>query len=127
MTPAQALAAVGGGGTACSAPLEHLLAKRARVDTVILISDNESWADRRYGWGRGTPLMKAWERVKARNPQAKLVCLDLTPNVTTPAHERADVLNIGGFSDRVFDLIADFANDRLGQDHWTGQIEKIEL
>ena len=71
--------------------------------------------------------MKAWGLVKKRNPNAKLVCLDLTPNVTTPAFERQDVLNIGGFSDRVFDLIADFANDRLGPDHWIGQIEKIEL
>jgi len=127
LTNAKRLADVGGGGTACSAPLEHLVAKRARVDTVILISDNESWADRRYGWDRGTPLMKAWGLVKKRNPNAKLVCLDLTPNVTTPAFERHDVLNIGGFSDRVFDLIADFANDRLGSDHWTGQIEKMEL
>ena len=52
---------------------------RARVDTVILVSDNESWADRRSGWGRGTAMMKEWETLKRRNKGAKLICLDLTP------------------------------------------------
>ncbi len=127
VTNAEALASIGGGGTACSAPLARLNAMRARVDTVILVSDNESWADRRSGWGRGTAMMKEWETLKRRNKGAKLICIDITPNVTVQAYERRDVLNVGGFSDRVFDLIAAFANDRLDPDHWVGEIEKVRL
>jgi len=55
------------------------------------------------------------------------VCLDIAPYANTPAHERPDVLNIGGFSDVTFDLIADFARERLGRDHWVGEIAKVRL
>src|SRR5678815_1394401 len=43
MTNAQKLAAVGGGGTNCSAPLTKLNARRAAGDLVIFVSDNQSW------------------------------------------------------------------------------------
>ena len=42
----------------------------------------------------------------------KLVCVDLQPYDTTQAPDRADILNIGGFSDAVFQVIAVF----LGED-----------
>ncbi|MFN9977234.1 MAG: TROVE domain-containing protein, partial [Phycisphaerae bacterium] len=38
----------------------------------------------------------------------KLICIDLQPNTTTQAPERSDILNIGGFSDAVFNVIAAF-------------------
>ncbi|MCX4027575.1 hypothetical protein H0A36_25235 [Endozoicomonas sp. SM1973] len=38
-------------------------------------------------------------------PQVKLVCIDIVPNQYTQAVERADALNIGGFSDNVFNVI----------------------
>ncbi len=123
---ARKLASFFGGGTACSAPLAKLNAEKARADLVILVSDNESWADRPYYSG-GTPVMEQWVKLKRRCPDAKLVCLDIAPYATTPAHERPDVLNIGGFSDQVFELIAAFAQDRLGPDHWVGEIEKVKL
>ena len=66
-------------------------------------------------------------KLKARNPRARLVCIDIQPYGTTQAAERADVLNIGGFSDAVFDQIADFAAGRMGPDHWVGQIEAVTL
>ncbi|MGI9479553.1 MAG: RNA-binding protein, partial [Hyphomicrobiaceae bacterium] len=75
----------------------------------------------------GTRVMSEWVKLKRRNPDAKLVCLDIAPYANTPAHERPDVLNIGGFSDVTFDLIADFARDRLGRDHWAGEIAKVRL
>lgn len=37
------------------------------------------------------------------------------------------MLNIGGFSDAVFTLVADFAAGRLAGDHWVGMIEKVTL
>jgi 60 kDa SS-A/Ro ribonucleoprotein len=56
-----------------------------------------------------------------------LVCIDLVPNTTTQAIEREDILNIGGFSDVVFDLIADFAAGADGSSHWIREIEKQPL
>ena len=64
---------------------------------------------------------------KSRNPGAHLVCLDLQPNRTTQARERADILNVGGFSDAVFDVISEFAEGRLNNDHWVGKIEEVRL
>ncbi len=123
MTNARALAAVGGGGTRCSAPLAQLNAQHARGDLVVLVSDNESWADS----GRtATALMEEWETFRRRNPRAKLVCIDLVPNRTSPAKDRADILDVGGFSDAVFEVVGDFAAGRAGA-HWVEKVEAIEL
>lgn len=125
MTNAQKLSAIGGGGTNCSAPLARLNARKAEGDLVIFVSDNESWADPQHG--RGTAMMQEWNAFRKRNPNARLVCIDIQPNATTQAQERADVLNVGGFSDAVFTLVADFAAGRLQGDHWAGVIGKIAL
>ena len=66
-------------------------------------------------------------KLKSRNPKAKMVCIDIAPYGTTQAKERKDILNIGGFSDTVFDTIAKFVKDELNSDHWVGEIEKIKL
>ncbi len=126
VTNAKKLASIGGGGTNLSAPLRRLNEERARGDLVIFVSDNESWMDggRRYG---STETMRQWSEFQRRNPKAKLVCLDLQPNATTQAHDRPDILNVGGFSDRVFDLIARFADGKLNPGHWVGVIESVEL
>jgi 60 kDa SS-A/Ro ribonucleoprotein len=124
MTNSKRLAAIGGGGTNCSAPIELLTAQKAHADLVVIVSDNESWMDIRRS---GTGLMQAWERYKAVNAQAKLVCIDIQPNTTTQAVDRRDILNIGGFSDTVFEAVANFAEGKLGPSHWVGEIEKIAL
>merc|ERR1711969_185985 len=70
LTNAAKLAAIGGGGTDCSAPLARLNAETAEVDLVFLVSDNESWVDAgnpRYGTG----TMREWNRLKARNPRGR--------------------------------------------------------
>jgi 60 kDa SS-A/Ro ribonucleoprotein len=123
MTNAVKLAAIGGGGTNCSAPVALLNQQKAKADLVIFVSDNQSWVD--AGGGRGTALMAEWAQFRQRNPQARLVCLDIQPYETTQAAERADILNIGGFSDQVFDVIAAFASGKLEADHWIGRIEEI--
>lgn len=125
MTNAQKLAGIGGGGTRCSAPLARLNRERAQVDLVILVSDNESWMDaRRSG---ATATMREWETLKQRNPGARLVCIDIQPHATTQAAERVDILNVGGFSDVVFEMIANFAEGRMGAGHWVGEIEAVTL
>ncbi len=125
MHNAQKLAAVGGGGTNCSAPLRRLLNERARVDLVIMVSDNESWVDKsRHG---STATMECWIELKKRNPQARLVCIDLLPYGTTQAAERSDILNVGGFSDEVFTVIDNFVNGHYGSAHWLEEIEAVTL
>jgi 60 kDa SS-A/Ro ribonucleoprotein len=129
MTNASNLARVGGGGTNCSAPLVELNHKKAAGDLVIYVSDNESWIDstNKRSWNSGTETMKQWNEFKSRNREANLVCIDIQPYGSTQAQERADILNIGGFSDQVFENIALFANGKLNADHWVGVIEGVEL
>lgn len=125
MTNATKLSKIGGGGTNCSAPLSKLNTERVKVDLVIFVSDNESWADPK---GRGTAMLRGWEALKIENPRARLVCIDLIPNLTTQAPDRKDILNIAGFSDAVFDLIASFVKDGSdGATHWITEIEKQPL
>ena len=126
MTNAEKLANIGGGGTACSAPLAMLNREKADVDLVVIVSDNESWADRGQ-WGGKTSLMKEWDILKQRCPEAKLVCLDIQPYTTVQVQNRCDILNVGGFSDQVFTLIGSFAEQGMGADFWVEEIEKTEL
>ena len=53
--------------------------------------------------------------------------LDYAENGTYQRYSGYDVLNIGGFSDQVFDQIADFAAGRMGPDHWVGQIRAVDV
>ena len=127
MTNAEKLANIGGGGTACSAPLAMLNREKADVDLVVIVSDNESWADCGPHWSGKTGLMKEWDILKQRCPEAKLVCLDIQPYTTAQAKNRRDILNIGGFSDQVFSLIGSFAERGMGTDFWVDEIEKTPL
>ena len=125
MTNAQALASIGGGGTNCSAPLALLNKQSAAVDLVIIVSDNESWVD---ATRRGaTQTLREWEVLKQRNPQARLVCIDVQPYGTTQAAERCDIMNVGGFSDAVFQMVNLFSKGENGPDRWIREIEKIAL
>jgi 60 kDa SS-A/Ro ribonucleoprotein len=123
MTNARKLASIGGGGTNCSAPVRWLNRKGVKADLVVFVSDNESWVDQ--GRGRGTALMAEWQEFKLWNSHPRLVCLDIQPNQTTQATERADILNIGGFSDQVFDVIRAFASGELEADHWVGRVSAV--
>ena len=130
MTNASRLAALGGGGTDCSAPLRWINQHRTAVDVVIMVSDNESWFDpndKRYSWQaqRATAVMREWSQIKQRNPQAKLVCIDLVPNSHTQACNSEDVLNVGGFSDAVFTVMEQFIQGNKQQ--WLATIETQTL
>ena len=130
MTNAEKLAKLPCGGTNCSAPLRFLNRRFARGDLVIYVSDNESWIDaQHYGrfGGSATETMNEWANFRGRNPEARMVCIDVQPYATVQAKERPDILNVGGFSDHVFDLISDFAGGELNADHWIGVIESVAL
>jgi 60 kDa SS-A/Ro ribonucleoprotein len=117
------LAQVGGGGTNVSAPLALLNKERARVDMVVIVSDNESWVDpSRRG---ATATMNEWNKLKARNPGAKLICIDIQPYGSTQAKDRADIMNVGGFTDAVFDAMARFASGQSRD--WVEIVQNTEV
>jgi 60 kDa SS-A/Ro ribonucleoprotein len=127
---AQRLAKYGGGGTDCSLPLREANTRfeHRRFAGAVLVSDNESWV----GTGRhgSTAVMTEWQRFVANqrklgvmNP--KLVCIDLQPYTTTQALERTDILNVGGFSDAVFNVVASFLADDANR--FVSEVEAIEL
>jgi 60 kDa SS-A/Ro ribonucleoprotein len=123
MTNAERLASIGGGGTCVSAPLAQLNARKARGELVVIVSDNESWIDANSA--RGTETMREWNAFRSRNPTARLVLIDLQPYATTQVVDRQDILNIGGFSDHVFEVVSDFAAERLHSDDWVGKIKSV--
>jgi 60 kDa SS-A/Ro ribonucleoprotein len=115
MTNARKLA-LNGGGTNCASALADLNRRQWRGEAVIYVSDNESWYDPNrgatFGWSfganRGTTMANEWATFKGRNKKAKLVCIDLTPNTTVQVVDSKEVLNIGGFSDNVFEVVKNF-------------------
>lgn len=128
VTNAKTLASFGGGGTNCSAALEYVNRTAGKGDLVIYVSDNESWVDNaRSLYGRGTATMQEWNKFKTRNPNAKLVCIDIQPYASTQAHDRDDILNVGGFSDQVFDVIARFLELGNNKDLRIKTIEDVKL
>ncbi len=127
-TNADKLAKVGGGGTNCSAPLKRLNEQKAKGDLVIYVSDNQSWLDTVVQVGKEvTATIAQWQGFKLRNPQARMICIDIQPYVTTQALERADITNVGGFSDQVFKLISQVASGSTEKDHWVKTIEAISI
>lgn len=134
MTNAQKIKNCGWGGTSLSLGPKWLAKNKKKVDLIIFVSDNESWLDSkgqsRYSWygEGGTATMDAFEQIKRRNPKCKMVCIDLQPNTNTQAPDRNDILNVGGFSDVVFNVIAQFNEHGMDPKHWVDVINKeIEL
>jgi 60 kDa SS-A/Ro ribonucleoprotein len=124
MSQARDIAKMVGGGTCVSAPLALLNQERAAPDLVVIVSDNQSWMETRHGGG--TETMRQWAALKARNRNARLICIDLQPAGTSQAREAPDVFHIGGFSDAVFKLVADIAQGKQAS-HWVERIQAMEL
>jgi 60 kDa SS-A/Ro ribonucleoprotein len=139
---ARSLAGLVGGGTVIEIPLQ-VLNNRPDYFTmdedgvILIISDNESWANARrdqyFGHmlarkdGRNTPLMLEWRHFRKTHPKAKMILLDISPNTTIQAPDEPGVLNIGGFSDNVFRLIDDFVNDRGGLESIATRVHEVNL
>jgi 60 kDa SS-A/Ro ribonucleoprotein len=76
--------------------------------------------------------MTAWEafvvnqrKLAGKEANPKLVNIDLQPYQTVQACERADIMNIGGFSDAVFNVISAFLADN--NQRFVAEVEAIEL
>lgn len=134
LTNAAKLAQFCGGGTALGAAMEWLNKEKIAADTVIFISDNQSWADRGgwvmggCHWGSGhagsTLMMEQFRKLQSRKPRAKLVCIDLQPYGSTQApDERGTILNVGGWSDQVFSVVDAFV--RGNPREWVDTIKAV--
>lgn len=129
---AERLAKYGGGGTNCSLPLAaaNTRFRDRRFAGCVLVSDQESWV----GAGRAgsTAVVTEWQRFVANQKRLggeaaspKLVCIDLQPYTTTQAPDRGDTLNVGGFSDAVFSIVAAFLGDDSRR--LVAEVEAVEL
>jgi 60 kDa SS-A/Ro ribonucleoprotein len=130
---AERLAKYGGGGTDCSLPLKFANAalRKKRFAGVVLVSDNESWiSSGRHG---STAVMEQWQQFVANQVRLheskyagpKLVCIDLQPHETVQSPDRSDLLNIGGFSDVVFNVVSAFLGDEAAR--FVAEIDAIAL
>jgi 60 kDa SS-A/Ro ribonucleoprotein len=124
------LAKYGGGGTDCSLPLRQANTKFSEraFAGCVLVSDMESW----FGTGRygSTGVLSEWQTFVANQKRLgvtapKLVCIDIQPYGSTQAPERDDILNIGGFSDAVFNVVASYLSDDANR--FVSEVEAIEL
>lgn len=125
ITNAQKLMGLPSGGTNCSAPMIALEQSGKPADLIIYVSDNQSWIDASNS--HNTETYNSFKRIKARQPDAKLICINLQPYADTQAQESTDVLNIGGFSDSIFDLISAFIDGGNASENWLKQIETIQV
>lgn len=116
-----------GCGTDCSTPVSLALRDGIGADVVIIMSDQESWVNNKFG--AHTPLSRAWNAYKQTFPNAKLVLCDLEGNTTSQAPGTKDVLCLAGFTDSFFTLVEDFA--KTGQSSKTvnlvKEIESVEI
>ena len=127
------LARYGGGGTDCSIPLREANTKYGKRPFAgcVLVSDNEGWGGKgRYG---STGVLSEWQTFVKNQlrlgghdiPAPKLVCIDIQPYGSAQAPERSDILNIGGFSDAVFHVVASYLTGDAAR--FVAEVEAVEL
>ena len=114
LTFAKKLAA-NGGGTSISSVLEYIKDNKVAFDNLIIISDNESWAE------RGS-FVDGWNRMSNGK---KLISIDLVPNKYTNAPtNRKNNLCVSGFNDSVWTVIKNFLEK---SENFTCQVDKVVL
>lgn len=117
--------AIDGGGTNCSVAMKYLFESNWDGDVVFYVSDNMSWHDfkpsQKYA---KTPMVEYWDLIKKRNPKAKLILLDITPNSQSQHYEDGGVLHVSGFSDSVWSIVQNFVN---GDGNFLQTIDKVEI
>jgi 60 kDa SS-A/Ro ribonucleoprotein len=99
-----------GGGTTISCTIQALNSMKSQHKNVIILSDNESWAETA---SPTTRTMEEWIMHKQRVPGAHLISVDMQPYATVQAYDPY-VHHIGGFSDNVFTLIDQILSHREG-------------
>lgn len=120
MTIAKRIKAFHGGGTNCGSVISYLLEHGIKASSLIMVSDNESWAD-----NYRSNLSTLWDKYKRDvMPEARMINLDITPNQYSVNTTRADTLMVGGFSDDVFRVMKSFLEGDRDQ---VGAVQAVEL
>lgn len=82
--------------------IEDLIAKKQRVDKVMLFTDVQMWNSR----NTKNSFAQSWEKYKLIAPNAKLYLFDLAGYGQQPINiQKNDVHLIAGWSDKVFDML----------------------
>ena len=76
---------------------------------------------------RGTASQTLWERYRRFHGSAKLVAIDVAPNTSLQLRNSAEVLNVGGFSDAVFDVVAAFLRGDASGASLVAAVSAVEL
>ncbi len=126
-TNTQKINNAGNGGTNIGACVDHLAKTNKKVDAVIYLSDNESWIGTNYGYyghtQNWTLVKSSWEQIKRHNRKAKMICANLSVGQTTQAPDDKSIMNLAGFSDRMFTVMDQFLNNKDGK-HWVDVVEE---
>lgn len=95
-----------GGGTDCSLPLKYALENKLKLDTIIILTDNETWAGNVHG-------KQALDKYrKTINPAVKVVEIALVSNPYTQfPQDDKNILRVVGFDSTVIDLINKFIGE----------------
>lgn len=127
MTNAVKLSSFGGGGTDCAAPLREINKHKKHVDVYICVSDNESWVEgSRHSYG-STGVAAEWATIRARCPNAKMININLAVEDTVQILDAKGIMNVGGFSEAIFDVIKTWVENGCAVDGWVKQIEEIDV
>jgi 60 kDa SS-A/Ro ribonucleoprotein len=106
-----------GGGTEVASVMAAVGSEH--YDNIVIISDNQSWAQSQ-GENAFHRALKQYR--KNVNSRVKVALWDIQPYTSTPATSGEFVLNVGGYSDSVFEVLDGFFNER----DTSSLIQKIE-
>ena len=73
------------------------------------------------------PAHAAYLRLREQCPAIRLICIDLQPYGSVQVLDRPYVLNLGGFSDHVFELVAEWAKSPQSSSYWVDEVEAVDL
>lgn len=99
-------------------PIDFLIRKKQKVDRVLMFSDMQLW---NTGYSNAS-LKTSWDRYRRevnRNAMIYMFNLNAYGTVQLPANDRS-VVNISGWSDKVFDFIRTYETDP------EAQVRKVE-
>ncbi len=131
---AERLAQYGGGGTNCSLPLAGGERRSSPAEVRRLRAGQRQGELDRHRPARldgdddgvaGVREEPGPACTAGSLPARRLVCIDLQPYTTTQAPDRSDILNVGGFSDAVFEVVAAFFT--ADPTRFVAEVEAVEL
>ena len=101
--------------------IENLIKRKQEVDKVMIFTDCQLWNS---NWGSSKTIEQSWNQYKKIAPNAKLYIFDLAGYGNSPLNTlRSDVTMIGGWSDKIFDVLHAVENGSTA----IKEIEKIQI